>query len=223
MMMCAGEARTLEASPPGGSFIVLDGPGALDGSTLQALGTGIITIEYEVAIEGCSGNVVQLIEVQQSEKFNIAFNDPELVVDLSGAQYQWVDCDNKYESIPDETNQSFKVYNTGTYALIVTQGTCIDTSECLLVVLSQVDSPEEFGKVMIVPNPSNGAFSVFLEKNFEDAQMVIRDLLGRRVWDGIPVGNPHRIDVRGMPGGLYLLEIIKEGRSQVLKLILEGN
>jgi hypothetical protein len=91
------------------------------------------------------------------------------------------------------------------------------------VVLSQVDSPEEFGKVMIVPNPSNGAFSVFLEKNFEDAQMVIRDLLGRRVWDGIPVGNPYRIDVSGMPGGLYLLEIIKEGRSQVLKLILEGN
>ena len=60
-------------------------------------------------------------------------NDTELNATQTGATYQWLDCDNDYASILDETDQFYTPSLTGNYAVEVQMNGCIDTSACLLV------------------------------------------------------------------------------------------
>ncbi len=51
----------------------------------------------------------------------------------SGTSYQWLDCNNGFAVIPNETNQSYTPAVSGNYAVIVFQNTCRDTSDCIAV------------------------------------------------------------------------------------------
>jgi hypothetical protein len=53
-----------------------------------------------------------------------------LTADAIGAAYQWVDCNNWFLPIPGQTFQSFTATTPGSYAVIITQDGCIDTSAC---------------------------------------------------------------------------------------------
>jgi len=49
----------------------------------------------------------------------------------SGASYQWLDCNNGFAVLPGDTTQSYTPAVSGNYAVIVTQGVCSDTSDCI--------------------------------------------------------------------------------------------
>jgi len=53
----------------------------------------------------------------------------------SGASYQWLDCNNGFAVLPGDTNQSYSPPVSGNYSVIVTQGVCSDTSDCIAVNL----------------------------------------------------------------------------------------
>ncbi|MCC5920933.1 MAG: T9SS type A sorting domain-containing protein [Cyclobacteriaceae bacterium] len=59
---------------------------------------------------------------------------------LSGASYQWIDCENNNNPISGETNFSFNPATSGTYAVIIPQGSCSDTSHCVEVTLNNEDN-----------------------------------------------------------------------------------
>jgi hypothetical protein len=65
--MCFNETRVLEAMPPGGVFSIASGPGALNGNTLSPTGSGIITLHYTVAGNGCIAVAFQEIGVSIGE------------------------------------------------------------------------------------------------------------------------------------------------------------
>jgi hypothetical protein len=70
----------------------------------------------------------------------------------SGGTYSWVDCNNGYSAISGETSQSFTAVANGSYAVIVTEENCSDTSACFIideVGLSSLDgSPHKLIKIM---------------------------------------------------------------------------
>ncbi len=57
--LCSGSTRNLTATPSGGSWSVVSGPGTISGSTLSPTGTGTITIQY--SLNGCT--ITQAINV----------------------------------------------------------------------------------------------------------------------------------------------------------------
>ena len=52
-------------------------------------------------------------------------------INAVGTEYQWLDCDNNYTPIPGATSQSYTATEFGNYAVEVSIGFCIDTSNCL--------------------------------------------------------------------------------------------
>ena len=60
-------------------------------------------------------------------------NGATLNANMTGADYQWLDCDNNLAVIAGETSQSFTPSVTGNYAVVVTLNGCSDTSACFLV------------------------------------------------------------------------------------------
>ena len=57
-------------------------------------------------------------------------------------QYQWVSCDNGYAAINGATQQNFDVTQfpipSGYYAVILTNNTCVDTSNCVNVSIETI-------------------------------------------------------------------------------------
>lgn len=64
--MCSGDTRTLTATPAGGTFSVLSGPGTINGNILTATGSGTIMIQYLVTQNGCTGSTTQNITANQT-------------------------------------------------------------------------------------------------------------------------------------------------------------
>ena len=54
-----------------------------------------------------------------------------ITASMAGATYQWIDCNNGSMPIMGETSQAFTATMSGDYAVIVTNGPCVDTSACV--------------------------------------------------------------------------------------------
>ncbi|PLX08038.1 MAG: hypothetical protein C0596_08375, partial [Marinilabiliales bacterium] len=71
----------------------------------------------------------------RSVNVSVTENSPSLTANEDIAYYQWIDCfDDSF--ITDETNQSFTATEDGSYAVIVTQWGCTDTSACYDIFVS---------------------------------------------------------------------------------------
>lgn len=76
--------------------------------------------------------------------------DETINANASGLSYAWIDCDNNNILIPGETGQSFTATETGNYAVIITDGSCIDTSDCVEVtVVCNVDVSTSVDEITI--------------------------------------------------------------------------
>ena len=67
----------------------------------------------------------------------------------SGAVYQWIDCDNGNATIVGEVNQTFVATVNGSYAVIVDNGICVDTSACILIDLTDINEIQKEQKVLL--------------------------------------------------------------------------
>ncbi|WP_274475831.1 LamG-like jellyroll fold domain-containing protein [Mangrovimonas aestuarii] len=61
----------------------------------------------------------------------VSSDDTTLTANQTGATYQWVDVDNANAPIADETNQTFTPSASGNYAVEITMGGCVETSETI--------------------------------------------------------------------------------------------
>lgn len=105
----------------------------------------------------------------------------ELTANLSGVDYQWVDCGDSFSVISGETAQTFVPAEDGSYAVIVSDGTCADTSDCFDLVVGGLDSNES-PSIQVFPNPFDSHFQVDLGLNYEDVNVTVRTLSGKQVF-----------------------------------------
>ncbi|MCI4668062.1 MAG: GEVED domain-containing protein [Bacteroidia bacterium] len=139
----------------------------------------------------------------------------------TGATYQWVNCTSGFNPIPGETNASFTAIQNGDYRLIVSKGSCEDTTACLSVRnVSNLPNAESF--VSIYPNPSSdGKFLLKFGEPFQTCHIKVTDVQGRLVLtERLDQKDKYLIQLKAA-SGIYLLEVINEKKSMVYKLYVE--
>jgi hypothetical protein len=109
------------------------------------------------------------------------------VIDMSleaepGFTYQWVDCNNDWLPIDDETAQLFTPSEDGSYAVIVTSGVCVDTSTCNAIVGLGLGAYLAKDGIIIYPNPSNGQFTIDMGSIQENFMVTVYDMNGKVVF-----------------------------------------
>jgi hypothetical protein len=143
-----------------------------------------------------------------------------LTANANTGNYQWVDCGNGYAPISGATGQSYTASANGTYAVIVTQNGCTDTSSCYTVAgigLREAKSVE----IKLMPNPSKGAFTVDLGQTAPLVQVEIWDVMGRRVLQKSAEG-VQRVPIQTkLSPGVYLVKVQANGQSVTRRMVIE--
>ncbi len=157
------------------------------------------------------GIVIRSVDVSVTE------NSPTLTANEEIAYYQWIDCfDDSF--ITDETNQSFTATEDGSYAVIVTQWGCADTSACYDIVISEI-IPIANEEISIYPNPTNGEFNIELDKDYNSVELIITNISGQEIMHAIYTNTKFiREDFDEVPG-IYIMEIKFNQNSLKHKLI----
>lgn len=141
-----------------------------------------------------------------------------------GITYQWMNCLTN-EDLAGETDQDFFYSDNGTYACIINDNGCIDTTACMDVSDAGIEQNQTSG-LTVYPNP----FSDFTTVNFgsnliETHTVIIQNLLGEVVYRNEQVtGTILTVNRTGLSNGIYLLTLSETNNSNIiysLKLIVE--
>ncbi len=178
-----------------------------DGSTL-----GTVTVQsegwYSVIVTdsaGCTDTDSIFVTVHDPDTSVLVAGNILSSVD-SGAAWQWVDCANGYAVIPGETNQSFQPLTGGSFAVVVTDNGCSDTSSCYTMNFSGFPLVSHLVPVHIFPNPSDDLFYIpDLTGKMEVAG--IFNLWGRKLNSCIiqKTAGGFQIHAGSLPCGIYVL------------------
>jgi ELWxxDGT repeat protein len=174
---------------------------------------------YEIittATNGCDSTIflnLTIIEVDT----NVVQGSEILTASATGATYTWVDCNNGFSEIPGETGQSFSPYITGSYAVVVSQNGCSDTSGCHYVIVSGIKLAEE-NQFNVFPNPTDNILNVTLPVESDETIITIRSIQGRNIYTtGNFSGKGIAISVADYEAGTYIIEINNSnGKSRSL-------
>ena len=134
-------------------------------------------------------------------------------VDTWAPSHQWVNCNTSYSPITGETNKIFTPTNTGSYAVIVTRGSCVDTSDCFSIVINNASINEKLaGLYSIYPNPANESIYISSLYNLKIQSVTIFDVTGKVALT--VTNNFNSINISKLSDGIYTIKLdTKDGSS----------
>ncbi|MCB0396632.1 MAG: T9SS type A sorting domain-containing protein, partial [Flavobacteriales bacterium] len=188
---------------------------------ITTLGTTVVTWTYDDG-HGNTSTQMQNVIINGID-VSVVVTDPVITANNTGADaYQWIDCNNGNAPVSGETASTFTATVNGTYAVVITQGSCSDTSTCEVILNVGVTpgSGQSTG-IAIYPNPSDGSFTVDLGTEHNTRLIRIMDVLGSLVYE-FPVSNETVVDIRlNQPPGVYFVNVVDENNGiRVQRLII---
>lgn len=160
---------------------------------------------------GCDSNLtitltISVVNVDVTKFKNI------LTASAIGAQYQWVDCKQKYKAIGGATGQSFTVTAVGDYAVVVTENNCTDTSACITVNSLGIGSLMANNGLRLYPNPNTGQVNLLLANDVVNAEVTVCDPSGKVVARiGNVTGKSFELNLEHLANGVYYLNLTEDG------------
>jgi len=130
---------------------------------------------------GCD-SVITINLTIHSVNDSVTNTSPTLTASATGATYQWVDCNNTYNAINGATGQSFTAIVNGSYAVIVTQNGCTDTSDCETVSNVGIIESGIGNSFTLFPNPTDGAITINLGQTIDNLTVTVKNALGQEVY-----------------------------------------
>jgi len=168
--------------------------------------SGTTTNTFEVSdggnAETCSFNITVLPNIDTS----VVVDQATLEAQNLNANYQWLDCTTN-DVIANETNQEFQPEENGSYAVIINQDGCIDTSSCYQISTVGLDQSDISNSFSIYPNPTSSKLTIDLDDKQFSGTVLIYSFDGKMVLEKSFV-NKAKIDV-SIPGnsGVYFLKV----------------
>lgn len=141
-------------------------------------------------------------------------NDITIQATVTGAQYQWVDCNNNYSFENGATSRDFVATVNGSYAVIVTENGCSDTSSCTTINKVGLDDLD-LSVLKAYPNPTSNIISI--ETSILGLDYVLTDQLGRVISKGKFDKEINELDIKSLEVGTYFIKT--EGVYSPLKII----
>jgi hypothetical protein len=168
---------------------------------------------------GCD-SIITINLTINSVDTTITANLPLLQANATGANYQWMYCDSAI--IQGEVNQIFLVTANGSYAVIISQNGCIDTSVCYLVYNLGINEHIHSNDFYIFPNPSSNNLIVAFGSIITKGYIMVSNTLGESVYaQNIFNESKKEINVENISSGIYFLKVFNGEKYYGKKIIIE--
>ena len=200
-----------------------------EGTNYNTSGTYMDTIAN---MEGCDSVMTLHLTINNADT-SITQNGASLTAMATGATFQWLDCGNGFSVISGATNATYIATSNGSYAVQVTQNTCVDTSGCYIVNVLGIkeNNVGNRGLLSIYPNPvKNGDLNCQLSLNqTSDVNVKIYNVLGNRIFsknllDQSAGVHSYRFGLTNkLQTGIYFVKVTTKGNSYTLKLVVDKN
>ena len=196
--------------------------GAGSGSDASAVlfNPGVTTVTYTLDDGHGNSSQYQLtVSYQLVEAIVVTIDAGTLSCATSGS-YQWINCaDNSI--IAGETASIFRPGVNGEYAVILTQGSCSDTSGCYSLDYTGIVD-DRYQNYKVYPNPAHDYVSIEMSREHTNVSIKVFDM----------TGNLHKIeeldrfmktdlDLSEFKAGLYMIQIHSDQMDSVARIIKE--
>lgn len=170
-------------------------------------------------IPGCDSVLTLNLTINNSPNNSVSVNGETLSADENDASYQWLDCNNGNTAIASEINQSFTPTVNGTYAVEITQNTCVAISDCIHITNVGTDAFMNEQIINVFPNPSNGEVTITVPIAMIGQSITITNMFGQQINQIVIDQTSFSIDLSNNANGVYFLQGTTENRNIVKKLV----
>lgn len=168
---------------------------------------------------GCDSTIIQPIIIKTTD-YTTFLSGLTITANQNGATYQWIDCANGDTMITNETNQSFTATTNGDYAVIVTNGSCNDTSACVTIATTGLKELYFGSNMSVYPNPTNGEFTIYfnkLESTLTTIQVI--NAVGQVIKQLKTSNQKETIDLNDYENGVYFIKVKTKDYQNIVRLI----
>jgi hypothetical protein len=183
----------------------------VNGTSYYSSVNGSIETFVGIGPYGCDSLVSIYLTVNEVDTTVIS-TPPLLSAQATGAIYQWVYCPD-YLPIADANQQEFTAIENDSYALIIKENECVDTSACYDIHTVGIRVQNDLHSIQVFPNPTRGQITLITSEYTNSASISLYDVTGKFLRKSIYNGhNALEFNIIE-PTGLYILSLETETRS----------
>lgn len=186
-----------------------------DGNTVDS---GGIYVSGLISSDGCDSIITTSLSVQIIDT-GVTVSGQTLTA-VSAGNYQWLNCTG-FSPVAGQNGQSFTPVTGGSYAVEITQGTCLDTSACYVVSIAEISeiNPAEY---ILFPNPAREILNIIFNEEISEAELLIYEISGKIIFKNrIQSVSSAEINIKHLPPGVYMVKAVSDDRIQVNLLVKE--
>ena len=212
LAVCDGEEVTFNGT--GGTSPTWTGPVAVTNGTPVVLPVGVHVFNLTITgSNGCTDTDAIQVTVNALPTVVATDNLDATITASAGTTYQWIDCATDLP-IAGATAQTYTVTANGSYAVIVNNGTCEDTSDCVVIDYIGINEVSQ-DMISVFPNPTRDFVTVNMTA--ANASIEVVDAQGKILQTSI-VENGGTVSLASYETGMYIFRITTENGTSIHRI-----
>ena len=212
LAVCDGEEVTFNGT--GGTSPTWTGPVAVTDGTPVVLPVGVHIFDLTITgSNGCTDTDAIQVTVNALPTAVATDNGDATITASTGTTYEWIDCGTGL-AIAGATSQTYTVTANGSYSVVVSNGTCADTSDCVVIDYMNV-SEMSLDMISLYPNPTRDNVTVTMSS--ASASIEIIDAQGKLL-RATQVVNGDKIDLSTYETGMYIFRVKTENGTSIFRV-----
>lgn len=188
-----------------------------DGTIVNDISANITHVNYLSPVVSCDSVITTNIMVDPIDVTVTTGGFATFTANASGLSYQWVhDCGSGYFPLVGDTNQTFITGGEGNFGVIITNGSCSDTSICYTI--GGITNFNNSTNISVFPNPTNNSITISTA-NIVANKIELKDVYGRTIKAFQPNSSQTIMDLQNIESGIYFVNVLNGDSKYTVKIV----